>query len=96
MKPGLDGRGVTHVTVPDSGEYVLSDVPEGMVVLGWKDRPVGHQFVVRGSPQRLAGRVSPKVFERIQAEEDAAAPPLYSASVVICTRDRAEELLHSR
>jgi GT2 family glycosyltransferase len=85
-------EGVSHIVIPETGDCSLGDLPEGMVVYWWRDRPVGHAFVGRGGSQRLIGCIDPKVLLRIRAEEEPASQPLYSASVVICTRDRPEQL----
>src|SRR5688572_29264099 len=92
IEPWQGNLGVTHLAVPDSGEYWLSDVPAGMAVFWWRNRPVAHQFVERGGAQQSIGRIERSVLARIGAEEVAASPPLHSVSVVICTRDRPEEL----
>lgn len=87
---GLDG--VSHVVISETGDYSWNDLPEGMVVYWWNDRPVGHEFIGREPSKRRIGRIDPDVLSRIRAEKAAASPPLHSASVVICTRDRPEEL----
>jgi glycosyltransferase involved in cell wall biosynthesis len=84
-------KGVSHVAVPDSGDYSLRDLPEGMVVFWWNARPVGQAFV-SADMLPLIGRIDPEVFERIKAEEANVPRPVHAASVVICTRDRPEEL----
>lgn len=84
--------GVSHIVIPEAGDHSLGDLPEGMVVYWWKDRPVGHEFIGREKSRGLIGRIDSNVLSGIKAEEEAASLPRYSASVVICTRDRPEEL----
>jgi GT2 family glycosyltransferase len=88
---GCRATGVSHVAVPESGAYALRDLPAGMVVFWWNERPVGHLFVGTTLPP-LIGCVDDDVFARVKAEEAAAPQPTHTASVVICTRDRPEEL----
>jgi glycosyltransferase involved in cell wall biosynthesis len=82
--------GVRHVALADSGDYTLPDAAPGMVVFWWLGRPVAHLFVEDATPR--SGRLAADTLSRIRAEERAAAPPQHAASVVICTRDRAEAL----
>jgi GT2 family glycosyltransferase len=63
-----------------------------MVIFWRDDRPVGHLFVDHANAQGAIGGVDPQVLAAIDAEEQAATTPGHSASVVICTRDRPEEL----
>jgi GT2 family glycosyltransferase len=63
-----------------------------MAVFWWNERAVGHAFATGNSRQPLSGRVEPEAFARIRAEEANAPQPKHPASVVICTRDRPDEL----
>lgn len=85
-------EGVSHVTVAEAGDYVVDDLPEGMVVFWWNGRPVGHDFIGPSQSHVRFGRIPPDVLSRVRAEEAAASSPLHTASVVICTRDRPREL----
>lgn len=87
----LGREGVHHLPLPaeDSGS---TDVPKGMTVFWWNDRPVGHVVVDDAHPIRVDDVVDSGVLTAIAAEERAAAAPRHSATVVICTRDRPEEL----
>ena len=87
-----DRQGVSHVVIPEGGDYSLGELPEGMVVYWWNDRPVGHEFVGREKSQASIGRIDSNVLSRISAEEERASQPVYSASVIVCTRDRPAEL----
>ena len=90
---GWRGReGVTHVAISETGGYALGESPPGMVVFWWNDRPAGHLFVDHANAQGAFGNVDPQVLAAIKAEDRSAAPARQSASIVICTRDRPEEL----
>ncbi|HXV23923.1 MAG TPA: glycosyltransferase family A protein [Alphaproteobacteria bacterium] len=93
------GRGVIHIDLaapfPDRiepGPFLRS-----MAVFWWKDMPVGHVFLEshRCSPERVAALADSAVDDDlITAGEDRPAPskPSGPVSVVICTRDRPQEL----
>jgi glycosyltransferase involved in cell wall biosynthesis len=88
----LGYEGVNHVAISGPAEFRADDLPEGMTVFWWNDRPVGH-FVVRSAgPSPTHARVDASSLARIAAEEQVRQPPVFSASIVICTRDRPEEL----
>ena len=73
-----DRQGVSHVVIPEGGDYSLGELPEGMVVYWWNDRPVGHEFVGREKSQASIGRIDSNVLSRISAEEERASQPVYS------------------
>ena len=88
---GWRGReGISHVAIPPAGGAALGGSPPGMVVFWWNDRPVGHVFAA--DADATGSGVDPQVLAAIKAEEERTAAPRHSASVVICTRDRPEEL----
>ena len=76
----------------DDGSYALPDTPKGMIVFWWNDRPVAHRWMTGGAPEPLAGQIDSQVLARIAAEERRVASAQLEASVVICTRDRPDEL----
>ncbi len=86
------GQGVSHVVIPDGGAIPTGDMSNGMIVYWWNDRPVGHAFVGGATRQVPAAPIDPDVLSRIKTEEQAAPRPVHSASVVICTRDRPDDL----
>jgi glycosyltransferase involved in cell wall biosynthesis len=88
----LAKEGVNHVGISGPVEFRGSDLPEGMTVFWWKDRPVGHCMVKSGGRSPTHARIEADVLDRIAAEEQARQGPVLSASVVICTRDRPEAL----
>jgi GT2 family glycosyltransferase len=83
--------GVRHVELSDDGDYVLPDVQEHLVVFWWRDRPVAHRWCA-DAPLPRAGRLQTSELAPVQVEERAAPAARLDASVVICTRDRPEEL----
>ncbi len=90
---GWRGReGVNHVVISGTVDCPAGGLPEGMTVFWWKDRPAGHFFVGSGTAPASSACIDENSLARIAAEEQAKRPPAFSASVVICTRDRPEEL----
>jgi GT2 family glycosyltransferase len=87
-----DNEGVRHVAVDDTGTYVPPASSPGMAVFWWQGRPVHHQWLAGPASSPLDGQLDPGLMARIRAEESAASPALHPASVVICTRDRPDEL----
>ena len=85
-------EGVWHVALADSGEYELRDAGSGMAVFWWHGRPVGHRFVEADAARPLTGGVDAALMAGVLAEEHAAMTAQHAASVVICTRDRPDEL----
>ena len=90
---GWRGReGVHHVTISAPEDFSDADLPQGTTVFWWKDRPVGHCAVGSGASSGAPARIDADALARIAIEEHARRMPALSASVVICTRDRPEEL----
>jgi hypothetical protein len=93
--PTDDRPGVRHVLLDDDGRYTLAPAPEpgfdGMLVFWWRDRPA-HRPVSGAKSEPAAGRIDSDGLARIAAEEAQAAPARLDASVLICTRDRPDEL----
>jgi GT2 family glycosyltransferase len=87
------GKGVVHVSVVLRTDIVETQLSEGMTVFWRGDRPIGHVLM-------HGGRVTSSKIDHIDADflsiVDAgmrtSAKATLSASVVICTRDRPEEL----
>jgi len=90
---GLRGHErVNHVAISGPVDCRAADLPQGMTVFWWKDRPAGHFVVNSGTPSDSRARVDARSLAQIATEEQARRTPDLSASVVICTRDRPEEL----
>ena len=90
--PWLLQSGVQHVVLADDGGYLLSDPQEGLIVFWWLGRPVAHRWVIGGAHELLSGQIDSQVLARVAAEERRAAFAKLDASVVICTRDRPDQL----
>jgi GT2 family glycosyltransferase len=88
LEPWTNQAGVCHAVLADDGRYALTGAPAAMLVLWWRDRPVAHRWHADGS----AGQIDAGLLAHIAAEERRAAPARHDASVVICTRDRPDEL----
>jgi glycosyltransferase involved in cell wall biosynthesis len=84
--------GVCHAVLADDGSYALPDTPKGMIIFWWNGRPVAHRWLAEGAPAPLVGPVDAQVLATIAAEEGRGVSARLDASVVICTRDRPEEL----
>ena len=85
-------EGVNHVAISGPLDCTASDLPQGMSVFWWKDLPVGHFVVGSGTPSDAHVRIDANALAQVAADEDARRTPTLPASVVICTRDRPEEL----
>ena len=88
----LGREGVNHLAITGPLQFRASDLPDGMTVFWWKDRPVGHVLVRSGTPSPSDVRPEANTLALIEVEEQARQAPFLSTSVVICTRDRPEEL----
>ena len=87
----LSTHGVSHVEVEDPSHFPCASPRDGMTVYWFNDRPIGH---------RLKATLGGQVIEKT-AFDHSSRPilsPLHgqlsepSASVVICSRDRPDEL----
>jgi GT2 family glycosyltransferase len=87
------GEGVTHVAVTSPADIAETRLREGMTVFWHGDRPIGHVLVHEG--QRTGSsidHVDAPYLLAIKDELQRQVKPTVSASVVICTRDRPDEL----
>jgi GT2 family glycosyltransferase len=90
FEPWENQSGVHHVVLGDDGRCALPAKSEGMLVLWWRGRPVAHRWWAEGAAAPVA--IDPALLAQIEAEERHATSPRHDASVVICTRDRPDEL----
>jgi GT2 family glycosyltransferase len=93
------GRGVVHIdlSAPFPDRIGPGPFQRTMVVFWWTDIPVGHVFVEshRCSPERIAALAESAVEDDLitLAEQRAELPARTGpVSVVVCTRDRPQEL----
>ena len=82
--------GVHHLALGDDGRCKLARAEAGLLVLWWRDRPVAQRWV--DASGRLQEHVERDLLALIAAEEEQAAPARLDTSVVVCTRDRPDEL----
>jgi GT2 family glycosyltransferase len=93
------GRGVIHVDLaaPFPDRIEAGPFHRSMVVFWWKDIPVGHVLLEshRCSPERIAALAESAVEDDLITLAEDRAPTglrLGPLSVVVCTRDRPQEL----
>ncbi|WGR97254.1 glycosyltransferase family 2 protein [Bradyrhizobium sp. ISRA443] len=87
------GEGVAHVAMTSPADIAGTELREGMTVFWHEDRPIGHVLMHKGRQigSRI-GHVDADFLQAIGDELQRQVKPTVSASVVICTRDRPEEL----
>src|SRR5258706_9785296 len=87
------GEGITHVLVSHPSECTTVGHPDGMTVFWRGDRAIGHVLTHRGDvTQSDIDHIDMAFLAMIDAEAHAAIAPSLTAGVVICTRDRPDEL----
>jgi len=64
-------EGVNHVAISEQVDCEAGDLPNGMTVFWWKDRPVGHFVVRSGTPPASRACIDENSLARIAAEEQA-------------------------
>jgi GT2 family glycosyltransferase len=97
--PSRSGRGVIHVNlaVPFPDRIEPGPFHRSMVVFWWRDVPVGHVFVEshRCSPERIAALAETAIEDDVitlAEERSAISGRSGPVSVIVCTRDRPQEL----
>jgi GT2 family glycosyltransferase len=88
------GEGIFHVQIGHPSECSPGGRPDGMTIFWRGDRPIGHVLTHKGRVSRVAmGHIDAAFLAQIDREmARRAEPPKHTASVVICTRDRPDEL----
>ena len=87
------GRGVVHIAVSTCEDIAETKLCEGMTVFWHGDRPIGHVLVHEGeTTDSKIGHIDAAFLAAIDVEMQTRAETKLSASVVICTRDRPDEL----
>lgn len=87
------GEGITHVPVSHPSACSTVGRPDGMTVFWRGDRAIGHVLTHRGNvTQSDIDHIDAAFLAAIDAEARDAVVPILSAGVVICTRDRPDEL----
>lgn len=87
------GEGITHVPVAHPSDCSAAGRPDGMTVFWRGDRAIGHVLTHRGEVTQFSvDHIDMAFLATIDAEARKAVFPSLSAGVVICTRDRPDEL----
>jgi GT2 family glycosyltransferase len=87
------GEGITHVPVSDPSDCTAAGRPDGMTIYWRGDRAIGHVITHQGAVIRSSiDHIDAAFLDRIDAEDRDPSLPHLTASVVICTRDRPDEL----
>lgn len=87
------GPGVKHVALNSVADLSREVPDEGMTVFWYGDRPIGHIMVHEGKTTNTKiDHIHPEFLSAINAESEERKIASFSASVVICTRDRPNEL----
>ena len=87
------GTGVVHVAVASCADVAETQLCEGMTVFWLGNRPIGHVLVHQGETTvSKIGHIDAEFLTAIDAEMQTPAKTTLSVSVVICTRDRPNEL----
>ncbi len=88
------GEGITHVPVSHPSDCsAVAGRPDGMTVFWRGDRAIGHVLTHQGEVTRsVIDHIDAAFLAEIDTEAQQAAGPRLTAAVVICTRDRPDEL----
>ena len=88
------GKGISHIAVTAAADVAEAKLCEGMTVFWRGDRPIGHVLVHEG--KTIGSSIERLEADFLAIDDELRGPvkpkPTVSASVVICTRDRPEEL----
>ncbi|NIJ34988.1 GT2 family glycosyltransferase [Sphingomonas oligoaromativorans] len=87
------GEGIFHVPVAHPSDCSPDGRPDGMTIFWRGQRAIGHVLTHQGQVTRAAvGHIDAAFLPRVDEEARRARVPGLTASVVICTRDRHDEL----
>lgn len=87
------GEGLLHVSVMHPSDCSVDGQPDGMTIFWRGDRAIGHVMTHQGRVTRASiDHIDAAFLTRIDDEESQTLLPDLAASVVICTRDRPDEL----
>jgi GT2 family glycosyltransferase len=87
------GAGVRHLAVEAPADVAKAEPEDGMTVFWYGDRPIGHIVLHEGKTTNSSiDHIDPGFFLAADAELQRSRQHAFSASVVICTRDRPDEL----
>ncbi|WP_247382366.1 MULTISPECIES: glycosyltransferase [unclassified Bradyrhizobium] len=87
------GKGVMHVSVTSVADVMQAQPDEGMTVFWRADQPIGHVLVHEGQvTDARIEHIDDEFLSAVQSRMRTPTKVELSASVVICTRDRPDEL----
>jgi glycosyltransferase involved in cell wall biosynthesis len=85
------GAGIRHASISEPAFAICADPTDRMIIFWSEDRPVAHTFVWQNRAT-IQQPIVNGALAGIRAEETTFSKPTASASVVICTRDRPNDL----
>jgi glycosyltransferase involved in cell wall biosynthesis len=88
----LTGTGIRHKSIEAANAETEGDPTDRMTIFWSGDRAVGHVFNFPDEERSKGPGVDQNLIARVVGERDSELKPQHSASVVICTRDRQDEL----
>ncbi|MCK1616075.1 glycosyltransferase [Bradyrhizobium sp. 159] len=84
---------MAHVSVTSASDVAETTLSEGMTVFWRADRPIGHVLMHEGQiTDARIDHIDDTFLSAVNSKERTPTKVRLSASVVICTRDRPEEL----
>ncbi len=87
------GKGVANVSVSSLADIAEAQLPEGMTVFWRGERPIGHVLMHDGwVMDSKVEHIDAEFLSAVDSRMQAPAKTGLSASVVICTRNRPDEL----
>lgn len=87
------GRGVAHVSVTSASDVAVTTLNEGMTVFWRADQPIGHVLMHEGQiTDARIDHIDDTFLSAVDSQVRIPTKVRLSASVVICTRDRPDDL----
>jgi GT2 family glycosyltransferase len=87
------GKGAVHASVASLADITQTQLNEGITVFWRGDRPIGHVLIHEGQvTNSRIEHIDAEFLSIVDARIQAPVKTALSASVVICTRDRPDEL----
>jgi glycosyltransferase involved in cell wall biosynthesis len=92
MESSLIAKGIRHESIEAVDAETEADPTDRMIIFWLGDRAVAHAFVSPDEKQFKRDCLDEDLIARIMDERNCELDPQQSVSVVICTRDRPDEL----
>lgn len=87
------GRGVTHLSVTSASDVAETTLSDGMTVFWRANQPIGHVLMHEGQiADARIDHIDDGFLSAVDSKVRTPTEMRLSASVVICTRDRPDEL----